>query len=86
VLGVVGVGAYDDFFALGGHSLLATRLASALGRRFTIELPLGMVFQHPVVADLASAVEELLLAEIRATDEARASAAASAAAKRSDGG
>jgi amino acid adenylation domain-containing protein len=86
ILGVVGIGAFDDFFALGGHSLLATRLASALGRRFTIELPLGMVFQHPVVADLASAVEELLLAEIRATDLARASAAASAAAKRSDGG
>ena len=68
VLGVRDVGAFDDFFALGGHSLLATRLASALGRRFGVELPLGAIFQHSVVADLAAAVEELLLAEIRATD------------------
>ena len=68
VLGVQDVGAFDDFFALGGHSLLATRLASALGRRFGIELPLGAIFQHSTVADLGAAVEELLLAEIRATD------------------
>ena len=70
VLEVADVSAFDDFFSLGGHSLLATRLASALGRRFGIELPLGVIFQHPVVADLATAVEELLLADIRAAEAA----------------
>jgi amino acid adenylation domain-containing protein len=75
VLGVPAVGAYDDFFALGGHSLLATRLASALSSRFEIALPLAWVFEHPVVADFARAVEDLLLAEIR-DDDARAAALA----------
>ena len=70
LLGVPRVGAFDDFFALGGHSLLATRLVSALNARFGIELPLGRVFEHPVVADLADAIERLLLAQIRAEEEA----------------
>jgi amino acid adenylation domain-containing protein len=65
VLGVGGVGAFDDFFSLGGHSLLATRLASALGGRFAVELPLGDVFLHPAVADLAGVIEDLAGARAR---------------------
>jgi surfactin family lipopeptide synthetase C len=65
VLGGPRAGALDDFFALGGHSLLATRLASALGARFDVDVPLGLIFEHPVVADLARAIEGLLVADIR---------------------
>jgi len=68
VLGGTRVGALDDFFALGGHSLLATRLASALSARLDVDVPLGHVFEHPLVADLARAVEDLLVADIRDPD------------------
>jgi hypothetical protein len=65
VLGVADVGAFDDFFSLGGHSLLATRLASALGARLGVEVPLGHVFQHPVVSELARALAELVVRDMR---------------------
>jgi amino acid adenylation domain-containing protein len=48
------VGARDDFFALGGHSLLATRLIAAVNQRMSARLSLRSLFQHPVLADLAS--------------------------------
>ncbi|MBB0247247.1 non-ribosomal peptide synthetase, partial [Streptomyces alkaliphilus] len=38
---------------LGGHSLLATRLTHRLGRALDIRVPLRLVFEHPVLADLA---------------------------------
>ncbi|QHY94270.1 Tyrocidine synthase 3 [Streptomyces sp. S4.7] len=47
------VGADDDFFALGGHSLLATRVISRLTARTGTDVPLNLVFDHPVLAELA---------------------------------
>ncbi|MHC3455011.1 phosphopantetheine-binding protein, partial [Streptomyces prasinus] len=52
-LDVTGIGADDDFFALGGHSLLATRVVSRLTARTSADIPLHLVFEHPVLADLA---------------------------------
>jgi len=46
-----GVGA--NFFELGGHSLLATQLASAVRRRFDVEMPLRIVFERPVLREQA---------------------------------
>ncbi|GAA5152499.1 hypothetical protein GCM10023321_21320 [Pseudonocardia eucalypti] len=51
------IGADDSFFALGGHSLLATQLAarvrSALGR----EVGVRLIYDHPTVAALATALD-----------------------------
>ncbi len=59
LLGVERVGAHDGFFDLGGHSLLATRLVSRVRSAFEIELPVRTVFEHPTVAELASALSHL---------------------------
>ncbi|MFI0724656.1 condensation domain-containing protein, partial [Streptomyces sp. NPDC021203] len=51
------VHAEDDFFALGGHSLRAAMLTARLNARSGAAIPVGDVFRHPVVADLARQVE-----------------------------
>ncbi|MET0400360.1 MAG: amino acid adenylation domain-containing protein [Longimicrobiaceae bacterium] len=55
VLGRERVGIGDDFFDLGGHSLLATRVSTRLGES-RIAVPVRMLFQHPTVEALASAL------------------------------
>jgi amino acid adenylation domain-containing protein len=69
VLGVERIGAGDDFFDLGGHSLLATRVAARLRSATGIEVPLRTIFLRTTVAELAGAVEELLIAEIESLAE-----------------
>jgi len=54
LLGVRGVGVYDDFFALGGHSLLAIRLAAALERHAGGRVTVRDVLTRPTVAALAA--------------------------------
>jgi carbamoyltransferase len=46
----------DNFFALGGHSALAVECAERLRRLTGRELPLDILFDHPVLADLVAAV------------------------------
>ena len=56
LLGVADVGRYDDFFTLGGDSILAVQLA-ARARDSGTALTARMVFEYPVLAELATAVE-----------------------------
>lgn len=72
LLGVGSIGADDDFFALGGHSLLATRIAARLRRATGIEVPVRTIFERRTLAELAVALEDLLVAELEDLSEEEA--------------
>ncbi|WP_172666620.1 non-ribosomal peptide synthetase [Actinoplanes missouriensis] len=56
VLGVDRVGLTDDFFGLGGHSLLATQVMARVRERFSVGLPLRVLFEQPSVRGFAAVV------------------------------
>ncbi|CAJ1500786.1 non-ribosomal peptide synthetase [[Mycobacterium] burgundiense] len=56
VLDVTDVGRHDDFFTLGGDSILAVQLA-ARARDVGLNLKARMVFEHPVLQELAAVVD-----------------------------
>ncbi|MEU8287635.1 amino acid adenylation domain-containing protein [Micromonospora sp. NPDC048905] len=58
----------DDFFALGGHSLAATRVVGRLRDALHLAIPVQTLFDRPVLADFATAVEHLLLDELAHTN------------------
>ncbi len=84
IIGVGRVGADDNFFQLGGHSLLAARVATQVGRRFAVELPVRALFERPTLAGFAAHVDELsggtALAEAIEHDAAPETAAAASTA------
>jgi hypothetical protein len=47
----------DDFFVVGGHSMLAARLVQRLSEEFGVDVPLLMVFEHPVLFELAGELD-----------------------------
>ncbi|MDC5822329.1 amino acid adenylation domain-containing protein [Vibrio europaeus] len=53
------IGRQDDFFALGGHSLLATQLVSRIRDVFSVELSLGVLFDHSTLVALCEQIESL---------------------------
>jgi acyl carrier protein len=56
LLGASDLGVTDNFFALGGHSLLATQIVSRVRETLQMDIPVRVLFQHPTVADLATAL------------------------------
>jgi len=58
LLGRESVGADDSFFDLGGYSLLATQLLLRVRETLNVEIPLGVFFAGPSVAELLRAVIE----------------------------
>jgi acyl-coenzyme A synthetase/AMP-(fatty) acid ligase len=70
VLGRDRVGALDDFFDIGGHSLLATRVVARLGASLGLEIPIRILFLRPTVEEFASAVEELMVADVAELSDA----------------
>jgi len=59
VLGVSGVGRYDNFFDLGGHSLLAMRVVDRFHKASGIRMQPGELFQQ-TVGQLAAHYEPLM--------------------------
>ncbi|KAB8195914.1 amino acid adenylation domain-containing protein [Nonomuraea phyllanthi] len=53
------VGADDDFLALGGQSLLAMRVAARACERLGKPVEPRMLFEHPALAALARAIDDL---------------------------
>lgn len=58
------VGINDNFFLLGGHSLLGTQLIARVSDTFGVDLTLLKLFDHPTVAEMASEIENLILAKV----------------------
>lgn len=70
ILGISEIGIHDNFFELGGHSLLATQIISRLRQAFEVQVPLRAIFENPTTVALATAIEEILIAELETvTDE-----------------
>lgn len=57
-LGVVGLGASDDFFDLGGNSLLAIRLFAKIRQTYGLDLGLATLFRARTMRALASIVRD----------------------------
>ncbi|MFI5911930.1 amino acid adenylation domain-containing protein [Dactylosporangium sp. NPDC051541] len=64
VLGRDRIGALDDFFDIGGHSLLATRVVSRLAAALELDVPIRILFLHSTVERFATAVEDLIAADL----------------------
>ncbi len=56
VLAIDRISIHDDFFELGGHSLLATQIFSRIRDVCRIDAPIRLLFETPVLADLAQAL------------------------------
>ena len=56
LLRVERVGLRDNFFELGGHSLLALQLAARIRQVMGVETPVRLLFEHPTLQELASAL------------------------------
>jgi amino acid adenylation domain-containing protein len=70
VLGLAEVSVEDDFFALGGQSILAAQVMARASERFELSLSLRLLFESPTIAALALRIEEALMEEIEAMDDA----------------
>jgi amino acid adenylation domain-containing protein len=64
LLKVERVGVNDNFFLLGGHSLLGTQLIARVSDTFGVDLTLLKLFDHPTVNEMASEIENLILAKV----------------------
>jgi acyl carrier protein len=69
ILGVEQVGIHDNFLELGGNSLIGTQVISRLRQAFDLNLPLTILFEAPTVAELAVAIELMLIDEIEKLTE-----------------
>ncbi|MFD0431178.1 phosphopantetheine-binding protein [Streptomyces zhihengii] len=67
-----GFGADEDFFDLGGDSIAAIRVVAELNSRLGGSLPVNLVYLHPTVDALASALDTTL--ESERTDDSHAPA------------
>jgi phthiocerol/phenolphthiocerol synthesis type-I polyketide synthase E len=69
LIGVEQVGSSDHFFEIGGNSLVASLLIARLRETFPVEVPLRHIFDYATVAELATAIEALLIEKLAAMPE-----------------
>jgi len=69
LLGIEQIGIHDNFFELGGHSLMGTQLIVRLRQAFQVDVRLTIIFEAPTVAELALAIEMMLIEEIEQLDD-----------------
>jgi len=69
LLGIEQIGVQDNFFELGGHSLIGMQLISRLRNAFQVDVRLATLFESPTIAELALAIEIMLIEEIDKLDE-----------------
>jgi len=70
LLGVERVGRRDHFFELGGHSLLLVQVISRIRQVLGAEVELGLVFERPVLTELAEALAAAGRADLPAIERA----------------
>ena len=71
-LGIEQVGIYDSFFDLGGNSLIGIQMIPQLCQDFNLEVPISLLFEAPTVAELALAIEKILIGELEELTEEEA--------------
>ncbi|KAK9458860.1 uncharacterized protein V1516DRAFT_642958 [Lipomyces oligophaga] len=49
----------DSFFDVGGHSILATRMIFEVRKKFVVDLPLGFIYSHPTISELAKEIDSI---------------------------
>ena len=59
ILRAESVGRDDHFFDLGGHSLSATQLIVRIRAALSLEMPMRVVFEFPVLRDMAAELDKL---------------------------
>uniref|UniRef100_UPI00061907BB non-ribosomal peptide synthetase n=1 Tax=Paenibacillus wulumuqiensis TaxID=1567107 RepID=UPI00061907BB len=69
VLQLERVGRHDHFFELGGHSLIAAQVASRLQQQLQMPIPLSLIFECPVLEQMAVRLEESVMQTLNAMSD-----------------
>ncbi|HXT71527.1 MAG TPA: amino acid adenylation domain-containing protein [Vicinamibacterales bacterium] len=77
---------HDNFFSLGGHSLAAARIAVEVEAAFGVQVEIRDLFDHPTIASLGTVIDDRLVAQIAAMDDAEAERQVLALSSRDDAG
>ncbi len=64
LLPVAEIGGDDNFFELGGTSIEAIEFMTRLGEEFGVNLPLELIFNRPLLSEIAADLEDALVAQI----------------------
>ncbi|WP_323860008.1 type I polyketide synthase [Xenorhabdus szentirmaii] len=56
-MGIGPLGVFDDFFELNGHSLMAVQIIARIKQRLQVIFPVGFIYEHPSIAQLAEQVD-----------------------------
>lgn len=65
ILGQLPSGERTHFFDVGGQSLAAMRMINRLRQNWGVTVPMRLIFDHPVLADFATAATAVLAESAR---------------------